>query len=83
VSIALQEDVAVVGLSILSGAHVALTTRTVDSLWWSAARFPRRTFRACCPRELRRSSPPAPPWRIWSPECAHSPALPLPLDLSS
>ncbi|AWK71050.1 cobalamin B12-binding domain-containing protein [Rhodococcus sp. NPDC019627] len=32
VSIALQEDVAVVGLSILSGAHVALTTRTVDAL---------------------------------------------------
>ncbi|APE35615.1 methylmalonyl-CoA mutase [Nocardia mangyaensis] len=32
VSIALQEDVAVVGLSILSGAHVSLTTRTVDAL---------------------------------------------------
>ncbi|HEY5855176.1 MAG TPA: cobalamin B12-binding domain-containing protein [Aldersonia sp.] len=32
VAIALQEDVAVVGLSILSGAHVALTTRTVDAL---------------------------------------------------
>ncbi len=32
VSIALQEDVAVVGLSILSGAHVALTQRTVDAL---------------------------------------------------
>ena len=32
VSIALQEDVAVVGLSILSGAHLALTTRTVDAL---------------------------------------------------
>ncbi|MGW0040133.1 cobalamin B12-binding domain-containing protein [Rhodococcus sp. NPDC003348] len=32
VSIALQEDVAVVGLSILSGAHVALTTRVVDAL---------------------------------------------------
>ncbi|WP_019927872.1 cobalamin B12-binding domain-containing protein [Nocardia sp. BMG111209] len=32
VSIALQEDVAVVGLSILSGAHVALTTRTVTAL---------------------------------------------------
>lgn len=31
-SIALQEDVAVVGLSILSGAHVALTARTVDAL---------------------------------------------------
>ena len=31
-SIALQEDVALVGLSILSGAHVALTTRTVDAL---------------------------------------------------
>jgi methylmalonyl-CoA mutase, C-terminal domain len=32
VSIALQEDVAVVGLSILSGAHVALTTRVVEAL---------------------------------------------------
>lgn len=32
VTIALQEDVAVVGLSILSGAHVALTTRTVEAL---------------------------------------------------
>ncbi|WP_405137890.1 cobalamin B12-binding domain-containing protein [Nocardia sp. NBC_01388] len=32
VSIAMQEDVAVVGLSILSGAHVALTTRVVDAL---------------------------------------------------
>ncbi|MGF7237467.1 MAG: cobalamin B12-binding domain-containing protein [Frankia sp.] len=32
VAIALQEDVAVVGLSILSGAHLALTTRTVEAL---------------------------------------------------
>jgi methylmalonyl-CoA mutase C-terminal domain/subunit len=32
VSIAVQEDVAVVGLSILSGAHVALTQRVVDAL---------------------------------------------------
>ena len=32
VSIALQEDVAVVGLSILSGAHLALTRRVVDAL---------------------------------------------------
>ena len=32
VSIALQEDVAVVGLSILSGAHLALTKRTVAAL---------------------------------------------------
>ncbi len=32
VAIALQEDVAVVGLSILSGAHVALTTRTIEGL---------------------------------------------------
>ncbi|MFI0350317.1 cobalamin B12-binding domain-containing protein [Actinomadura sp. 9N407] len=32
VAIALQEDVAVVGLSILSGAHLALTTRTIDAL---------------------------------------------------
>jgi methylmalonyl-CoA mutase C-terminal domain/subunit len=32
VAIALQEDVAVVGLSILSGAHLALTARTVEAL---------------------------------------------------
>ena len=32
VSIALQEDVALVGLSILSGAHVGLTARAVDAL---------------------------------------------------
>jgi len=32
VAIALQEDVAVVGLSILSGAHVALTAKTVEAL---------------------------------------------------
>jgi methylmalonyl-CoA mutase C-terminal domain/subunit len=32
VAMALQEDVAVVGLSILSGAHVALTTRTIEAL---------------------------------------------------
>jgi methylmalonyl-CoA mutase C-terminal domain/subunit len=32
VSIALQEDVAVVGLSVLSGAHLALTRRTVEAL---------------------------------------------------
>ncbi|HLS75484.1 MAG TPA: cobalamin-dependent protein [Nocardia sp.] len=32
VAIAVQEDVAVVGLSILSGAHVALTRRVIDGL---------------------------------------------------
>ena len=32
VSIALQEDLALVGLSILSGAHLTLTTRTVEAL---------------------------------------------------
>jgi methylmalonyl-CoA mutase C-terminal domain/subunit len=32
VAIAIQEDVAVVGLSILSGAHLALTTRTIEGL---------------------------------------------------
>jgi methylmalonyl-CoA mutase, C-terminal domain len=31
-SIAVQEDVAVVGLSILSGAHLALTRRVVEAL---------------------------------------------------
>ncbi len=29
---ALQEDVAIVGLSILSGAHLALTTRVIEGL---------------------------------------------------
>lgn len=32
VSTALQEDVAVVGLSILSGAHVSLSIRTIEAL---------------------------------------------------
>lgn len=32
VATAVQEDVAVVGLSILSGAHIALTGRTVEAL---------------------------------------------------
>src|SRR3954463_2313967 len=32
VTIALQEDVAVVGLSILSGAHLALTARIIEGL---------------------------------------------------
>jgi methylmalonyl-CoA mutase C-terminal domain/subunit len=31
-SVAVQEDVQVVGLSILSGAHVALTQKTADAL---------------------------------------------------
>ena len=31
-SIAVQEDVALVGLSILSGAHMALTIRTIEAL---------------------------------------------------
>jgi methylmalonyl-CoA mutase C-terminal domain/subunit len=31
-AVAVQEDVDVVGLSILSGAHVALTKKTVDAL---------------------------------------------------
>src|ERR1700751_1303050 len=36
-SIAVQEDVAVVGLSILSGAHLGLTTRTLGALRAAAA----------------------------------------------
>lgn len=32
VATAVQEDVAVVGLSILSGAHLALTAKTIDGL---------------------------------------------------
>jgi methylmalonyl-CoA mutase C-terminal domain/subunit len=31
-SVALQEDVQIVGLSLLSGAHVALTRKTADAL---------------------------------------------------
>jgi methylmalonyl-CoA mutase C-terminal domain/subunit len=34
---AVQEDVAVVGLSVLSGSHVALTRRTIDALRESGA----------------------------------------------
>ena len=37
VAAAVQEDVAVVGLSILSGAHLALTARTIDGLAASGA----------------------------------------------
>ncbi|WP_416965842.1 cobalamin B12-binding domain-containing protein [Streptomyces sp. Agncl-13] len=32
VTVAVQEDVAVVGLSILSGAHLSLTTRVIEGL---------------------------------------------------
>ncbi|MFJ9245738.1 cobalamin B12-binding domain-containing protein [Streptomyces sp. NPDC101776] len=32
VAVAVQEDVSVVGLSILSGAHLALTTRVIEAL---------------------------------------------------
>jgi methylmalonyl-CoA mutase, C-terminal domain len=32
VAVAVQEDVDIVGLSILSGAHLALTTRTIEGL---------------------------------------------------
>ncbi|MFD4876153.1 cobalamin B12-binding domain-containing protein [Streptomyces sp. NPDC058420] len=32
VAVAVQEDVAVVGLSILSGAHLALTARVIEAL---------------------------------------------------
>ncbi|MET7571082.1 cobalamin B12-binding domain-containing protein [Streptomyces sp. NPDC005492] len=32
VAVAVQEDVAVVGLSILSGGHLALTTRVIEAL---------------------------------------------------
>ena len=45
VSIALQEDVELVGLSILSGAHVALTTRTVEALAGRRRRRHRRRRR--------------------------------------
>ena len=41
VATAVQEDVAVVGLSILSGAHLALTRRTIEAL--KAAILPDRT----------------------------------------
>ncbi|WP_329242841.1 cobalamin B12-binding domain-containing protein [Streptomyces sp. NBC_01478] len=37
VAVAVQEDVAVVGLSILSGAHLALTTRVIEALRASGA----------------------------------------------
>jgi len=37
-AVAVQEDVRVVGLSILSGAHVALTKKTADALRAAGAR---------------------------------------------
>jgi methylmalonyl-CoA mutase C-terminal domain/subunit len=41
-SVALQEDVQIVGLSILSGAHIALTQKTVDALLVVGGTIPRR-----------------------------------------
>src|SRR5271165_2363586 len=45
VTTAIQEDVAVVGLSILSGAHLALTAKTIEGLRaaGAAAVFPTGT----------------------------------------
>ncbi|WP_232303933.1 cobalamin B12-binding domain-containing protein [Pseudofrankia sp. DC12] len=37
VAVAVQEDVALVGLSILSGAHMALTTRVIEGLKTASA----------------------------------------------
>ena len=55
-SIAVQEDVAVVGLSILSGAHLALTARTIEALR-AAERSRTPTSPSCCPRARPRSFP--------------------------
>ena len=74
VSIALQEDVALVGLSILSGAHVALTTGSstrcgpptrATSRSWSAAPSRRPTCRSCSTPAPPRCSRPARRWRRW------------------
>jgi len=53
-SIAVQEDVAVVGLSILSGAHLTLTARTIEALRAAdAAAFPSGTPLDVLVREFR------------------------------
>ena len=81
VSIALQEDVALVGFSILSGAHVALTTRTVEALRAADAgdiavvvggTIPEADVQKLCPPARRRCSRPAHRWTRWSAMCARS-----------
>ena len=53
VATALQEDVAVVGLSILSGAHLGLTTRVVEGLRSGGRGRHRRRGRRHHPRRRR------------------------------
>ena len=73
---ALQEAVDVIGLSVLSGAHLPLCRKLVAELrrsecrtcccWW-AATSPRRTMRRCASSACRGSSPPGrrlPAWWI-------------------
>lgn len=77
-SIAVQEDVAVVGLSILSGAHLALTARTVEALRAADAAdisvvvggtIPHADVPNCSPPGPRPYSPPGHRWTTW---CATS-----------
>ena len=53
VAAAVQEDVDVIGISLLSGAHMTLVPRLLELLkqrtprtsrWWSAGSFPTRTW---------------------------------------
>ncbi|EUA30516.1 methylmalonyl-CoA mutase C-terminal domain protein [Mycobacterium xenopi 4042] len=71
-AIAVQEDVALVGLSILSGAHVALTARTIEALRAADAgdiavvvggTIPKPTCPSCWKPVRRQCFPPAPPGR--------------------
>lgn len=82
-SIAVQEDVAVVGLSILSGAHLALTARTIEALRAAdaadiavvvGARSRMPTCPSCYPPAPPRYSPPGHRWTTWSARSARSPA---------
>ena len=69
VAAALQEDADVIGLSILSGAHMHICPRVMQLLhekgswttcsWSSAASFPTSTFRSCRTSASRASSCPA------------------------
>ena len=80
VSIALQEDVAVVGLWILSGAHVALTARTVEALRAADAgdiavvvggTIPQADVPKLLAPGPRRCSRPARRWTSWCARSAH------------
>ena len=65
-AVALDEDVDVIGLSILSGSHLELVPevvrlcreRGVTRRWWRAGSSPRTIARGCSPPTSRRSTRP-------------------------